>query len=467
MTITVSSNVSLGSPLSVNYIISGTNIAAADFSLTGTASQATNSLSGTLTIPAGNAGTSMALSLTALADADTDAETLRFAVGTGAGYTVSGSGGAVDIAIENQVVRIPQLFVTATSTNVAEGSSVTIVVRHDMAMLAAPLTVNYTISGVTAADFTLAGTTSQADNSLSGTLPIPAGTSTSRTLTLTVLEDADTNNEILRFAVVAGTGYTVSGTEGAVDIVITQPVIPPPDGGSLATVVSVAALRTFVDMGFAAGIDFRVETTNGWNCVEPVRYEISTDATSTDISGLQLSGRGVTGNGLTGEIPCGVIYRSGMTEASHDGPDLSCAACSFTASRHISLATDTGQDHFSSTVTVRLLPAGNGGYQLLPGADSTTVTVRNREYRPYTIIGVGNNADPRERMFTSILPGETSTINFKFQYLTAAIASTNRVAVPLLFRIDGEIPPAGSFILTEEGSSTPITVSTDNTFIRP
>ena len=300
-TLTVSSNVALGSDLTVSYEIRGTGIDATDFRLTDAASQAADRLSGTITIPRGGVGTERRLTLMAVNDTDATEQTLTFTIIAGTGYTVS-SNGSVDVAIQ----PLPEISVTASATSVTEDGEVTLTVSATPAPAAA-LTVSYEISGtgISTTDFDLAVTASQ--NGLRGTISIP--TSGSHTLTLTAENDTDATNQTLSFAIVAGTGYTIS-SNGSVNVTI-QPL---PE-------ISVTASATRVTEGNSVTLTVRASPAPA--AALTVNYSIS------GVSATDFTLTNTIPNGLRGTIRIPTSGSQTLTLTAEDDTDTSNETLAF------------------------------------------------------------------------------------------------------------------------------------------
>ena len=238
VTLTVSADPAPVSPLTVGYTIAGVggdNITGADFDLDeeDTASQHTNELSGTITIPTTG---SLAITLTATDDGDdTDPETLVFTIDSGSGYTLGT--GSVNVIIQPMAVAAPTAVSVEASTNAiyarTTNNSVTLTVRADPAPTS-PLTVSYTISGdgISGADFALTGTARQDADELGGDISIP--TSGLRVAFLTASIDSESVNQTLMFSIDSGDSYTVPMLTGSVNVTILPPTVANPPEISLS-----------------------------------------------------------------------------------------------------------------------------------------------------------------------------------------------------------------------------------------
>ena len=244
-TITITVNSALSNNLTIPYTIAGTNITAADYTLTTGATTLTG-LTGNVTLPANQ--TSVALTLTAADDADVAAEMLTFTLNTpapGAVYMVATSTATVTI---NPVATIPALSVAAAPTTITEGATSTITITANSAP-ADDLTIPYTIAGanITAGDYTLtAGSTTL--TGLTGEVTL-AGSATEVTLTMTAVDDSDVAAETLTFTLdtPGGTaGYTLTTAAATITI---DPVVPLTVEFSEATATVAENLTDFDGVG--------------------------------------------------------------------------------------------------------------------------------------------------------------------------------------------------------------------------
>ena len=182
------------------------------------------------------AGLMQTVSVAILNDtADENDETFTVSLGV-LPSTVSGSG-TVTVTITDD--DVPALSVAASPTTITEGAASTLTITADIAP-ANDLTIPYTITGVTAADYTLT-TGSTTLTGLTGSVTLAAA-QTSVALTLTAVDDAD-SAETLTYTLntpVSGAGYTLTTAAATI-------MIDPAAAGTLPTVQFSATTATVAE----------------------------------------------------------------------------------------------------------------------------------------------------------------------------------------------------------------------------
>ena len=188
-------------PLTVNYTVSGTATAAADYS---------PALSGSITIPVGE--TTASLDVNALADALIEVpETLAVTVSANAAYnTATSPNNAATLTISDPPSQLPMVTIATSDNEASEraaykgGGRFTITRAGSVA---SAITVNLLASGTATpgSDYT----------ALPSTVTIPAGQSTA-TIDLSVLDDSETEpDETATLTLQSGAGYTVGYSNNA------------------------------------------------------------------------------------------------------------------------------------------------------------------------------------------------------------------------------------------------------------
>ncbi len=251
---TVTRTGSTGGDLVVNYTISGT----------ASASDYTPTLSGTVTIPDGQA--SATITITPVDDADIEpSEDLTLTLASGTGYVI-GAQSAATVAITSD--DVPEVNIAATDASASEAGpdsgSFTVTRSGSGALTQGDLVVNYTVGGTaSASDYT---------PSLSGTVTIPDG-QTSAVITITPVDDADPEaTESLSLTLASGSGYSVgAGSSAVVDILDDDNI---PEITLAAT--DAAAAETGADTG-----TFRVSRTTSVGDLV-VNYAIGGTASPSD-----------------------------------------------------------------------------------------------------------------------------------------------------------------------------------------
>lgn len=181
-------------PLTVNYTVSGTATSGLDYT----------NLTGTATIPAGSASTTVIVS--PIDDAQTEGnETVIITLTAGGCAPATPSSATVTIA-DNDTAGC-SVTITATDATASETgpTSATFTVTRS-GSTAAPATITYNVGGTATngTDFT----------TLSGSVTIPAG-QTSATITVTPIDDAAIEGNESVVITLTGGGCTVGGTSTA------------------------------------------------------------------------------------------------------------------------------------------------------------------------------------------------------------------------------------------------------------
>ena len=175
-------------PLAVPYTVTGTAVSGTDYT----------ALSGTLTVPA--SATSATLPV-AIADdtAREGDETVVLTLAAGTTHTVGAQGTHTLTIADNDT---PTVTFAQSSQHTSEGAGTrTVTVTLSVAQ-ATPLTLAYTVGGTATpgADFTIAG---------SGTLTVPAGTTTATIPVALINDNVDDPDETVVLTLAAGEGYRV------------------------------------------------------------------------------------------------------------------------------------------------------------------------------------------------------------------------------------------------------------------
>ncbi|RPI58692.1 MAG: hypothetical protein EHM48_09875, partial [Planctomycetaceae bacterium] len=184
--------------LAVNYTVSGTATNGTDYT----------SLSGTVTIPDGQASTTITLTPTNDSTAEST-ETAILTLASGTGYTI----GSPNAATVNLTDNDSTVTITATDSAAAEPSNTGTFTVTRSGYTGADLTVNYSKSG--------AATNGTDYNSIGTTVTIPSGQTTA-TVTVTPIDDTTTEStETVILTLASGTDYTV-GSPNAATVNITD-----------------------------------------------------------------------------------------------------------------------------------------------------------------------------------------------------------------------------------------------------
>ena len=185
--VTVNLSVRVASPVTVKYTVGGTATPGADYA----------ALSGTVTVPAGEATATVPVTIPD--DGVDDAgETVVLTLAAGEGYRV-GSRNTHRLNIDfGPVVYFPY---TADGSVVSESAGTRNVTVNLSAGPVSPITLNYTVGGTATpgADY----------EALSGTVTVPAGATTA-TIPITIIDDThEDSRERIRLTLAGGTGYRV------------------------------------------------------------------------------------------------------------------------------------------------------------------------------------------------------------------------------------------------------------------
>ena len=198
-----------------SFTVTATPKPAADLDVTVTVSQSgdygATTGSRTVTIPA--SGTKTFTVATSNDTADEADGSVTATVGSGAGYTVSATKSAATVAVSDDDDPLPVVSIVGGSA-VAEGGNATYTLTASPAP-AAPLTVNVTVS--------------QSGDYYAGTGPTTVQIATSGAHTLSLGTTADSVDEAdgsVTVTLSAGTGYTVSSTQGAASVAVSDDDVP-------------------------------------------------------------------------------------------------------------------------------------------------------------------------------------------------------------------------------------------------
>ena len=198
-----------------SFTVTATPKPAADLDVTVTVSQSgdygATTGSRTVTIPASGSKTFTVATSNDTADEADGSVTAT--VGSGAGYTVSATKSAATVAVSDDDDPLPVVSIVGGSA-VAEGGNATYTLTASPAP-AAPLTVNVTVS--------------QSGDYYAGTGPTTVQIATSGAHTLSLGTTADSIDEpdgSVTVTLSAGTGYTVSATQGAASVAVSDDDVP-------------------------------------------------------------------------------------------------------------------------------------------------------------------------------------------------------------------------------------------------
>ena len=308
-TITITVNSALSNNLTIPYTIAGTNITAADYTLTTGATTLTG-LTGNVTLPANQ--TSVALTLTAADDADVAAEMLTFTLNTpapGAVYMVATSTATVTI---NPIVvaTVPTVEFSAATLDVNESAgTATVTVRLSEAateeIVVPIMTANGTATSGAGNDYTALA----ADATVTFAI-----NDTEQTISVTILDDAlvePAETFTVSFGdlsalsnVTAGAQTSTTVTITSEDVPVLERVAPAPGGNGNYTLAA----------GESISITFR--STNGTppNDIGVTFYEVGF---SGDTRVLDTSGNVATGGSFN--LPGGVDSWTYTVMALDDG----------------------------------------------------------------------------------------------------------------------------------------------------
>ena len=232
---------------------------------------------------------------------------------------------------------MPALSVVAAPTTIAEGAASTITITANSAP-ADDLIIPFTIAGtdIEASDYMLTGATDM--TGLTGNVTLSASTR-SVALTLTAVDDADTDPEMLTFTLdtPAGTDYTVATSTATITI--------DPAAAPVTPALSVAASPTTITEGAASTITITATSAPAGNLTIPYTIAGSGiaagDYTLADASGTELTG-------LTGNITlAGSATSVALTLTAADDSDASAEMLTFT------LGTGAGYTVATATATIR------------------------------------------------------------------------------------------------------------------
>ena len=185
--VTVNLSARAASPVTVKYTVGGTATPGADYT----------ALSGTVTVPAGEATATVPVTIPD--DGVDDAgETVVLTLAAGEGYRV-GSRNTHRLNIDfGPVVYFPY---TADGSVVSESAGTRNVTVNLSAGPVSPITLNYTVGGT--------ATPGSDYEALSGTVTVPAGATTA-TIPITIIDDThEDSRERIRLTLAEGTGYRV------------------------------------------------------------------------------------------------------------------------------------------------------------------------------------------------------------------------------------------------------------------
>ncbi|SDQ27203.1 Calx-beta domain-containing protein [Flagellimonas zhangzhouensis] len=244
-----------GSPLTINYSVSGTATSGDDFiALTGSVQIANNSSSATIL-------------LTPIDDTEVEVdETVILNLEAGTGYSVGNPDEATVTIVSED---IPTATITATDNTSTESGTTTgeYTVTLDVANISgSPLAIDYTVSGTaTSGDDFIA---------LTGTVEI-ANNSSSAMILLTPVNDTEIEiDETVVLTLNAGIGYTVGSPNNATVTIISE-------DSPIATIT--ATDDTATELGTTEGI-FTVDigSVNNTGATLTVNYSVSGDAIPDD-----------------------------------------------------------------------------------------------------------------------------------------------------------------------------------------
>lgn len=252
--ITLSRTGATTAALTVRYSVSGTATAGSDY----------QALTGTAVIPAGSA--SVVVPVQPIDDTLVEsAESVVLTLTAGTDYQISGGSATVSISSDDQAPVPPTVSAVATTAVAREAGLVpgVVTVSRSGAMTAA-LSVAYTVSGTAAA-----GSDYQA---LSGTLTIPAGSS-SATITVTPINDTLVEpDETVQVTLSPASAYTVGGSAATVTVVSD-------DAAPLPSISVLASTPTAREAGPVNG-QFTISRSGATTAALTVNYSVSGAATS-------------------------------------------------------------------------------------------------------------------------------------------------------------------------------------------
>ena len=198
------------SPVTLSYEVSGDASAGTDYV----------ALSGTVTVPAGEATATIPVTL--IDDVvQEDRETVVLTLSAGTGYTLGGRKAHTLILVDDDGPT-PLLSFASSSSSVGEGAGTAeVTVNFDPAP-ASDIALAYTVGGTATSgtDYT----------ALSGTVTVPAGEATA-TIPVTLIDDVvQEDRETVVLTLSAGTGYTLGGRKAHTLILVDDdgPTPPPP-----------------------------------------------------------------------------------------------------------------------------------------------------------------------------------------------------------------------------------------------
>jgi hypothetical protein len=267
--LTVTRNGPTDTALTVNYTVSGAAVNGTDYS----------TLSGTITIPAGQS--SAAINVSPLDDGDGDdanaSEAMTATLSSSSAYSIGGTGQASVIIDEEPTVTIS----ATTATTAEDGAFAGVFTASRTGATDAPLTVNYALSGTA-----VIGTDYQNPG---GSVTIPAGQG-STTISINPLDDGvgdESQGPVTVLATIASGGAYYIGSPNTATVTINEE--PPPN-------VTIAATRPSTqEMSAVAGV-FTVSRSGPTD--DPLTVNFS-------VSGSAIAGADYTATGTSVTIPAG------------------------------------------------------------------------------------------------------------------------------------------------------------------
>lgn len=245
-TVSLSAVNNTGSPIIVNYSVSGTAISGNDFT----------ALSGNVSIA--NGQQNKTITLTPINDTEVESsETVTLTLTNGTGYIVgTPSAATVNISSEDVGPNPPSVTIVASDANAAESPLDTgsFTINLSEANTGSAITVNYSIGGTATmgSDYT----------SIANSVIFSTGQQT-KSIVITPINDADVeNSETVVLTLSAGSGYTVGAPSNAIVNITSEDVAQPP--GTNIALFKPTTASSSNEKPSARAVDNIYTLTNWW-----------------------------------------------------------------------------------------------------------------------------------------------------------------------------------------------------------
>ena len=310
-TISIAAGTDVSEGTAATFTLTATPVPAADLDVTVQVSQSGDygSTTGSQTITIPTSGTYTLTVTTTGDDTDEPDGSITATVATGTGYTVSTSSGSATVAVaddDDPPAGTPEISIAAGS-GVTEGSDATFTV---------------TASPVPAADLDVTVTVSQSgDYATTGSQTVTIPTSGTYTLTVATTNDsADEPDGSVTATVDSGTGYTVSTSNGAATVAVSDDDVPEISvaAGSGVTEGSAATFTVTATPAPAADLDVTVTVSQSGDYGATTGSQTITIPTSGTYT-LTVSTTGDSVEEADGSVTATVDSGTGYTVSSSSG----------------------------------------------------------------------------------------------------------------------------------------------------